>query len=55
MIAHARPQLALKVKMLAYPTRPDMLGRVGLVVPVWFPDDLPDAECETLLRTTLAD
>src|SRR5688572_4786932 len=41
--------------MLAYPTRPDMLGRVGLVVPVWFPEDLPDAVCETLLRTTLAD
>ena len=39
----------------AYPTRPDMRGRVGLVVPVWFPEDLPDAVCETLLRTTLAD
>jgi hypothetical protein len=41
--------------MLAYSTRHEMRGRVGLVVPVWFPEDLPDALCETLLRTTLAD
>jgi hypothetical protein len=41
--------------MLAYSTRHEMRGRVGLVVPVWFPEDLPDAVCETLLRTTLAD
>jgi hypothetical protein len=41
--------------MLAYPTRREMRGRVGLVVPVWFPEDVPDALCETLLRTTLAD
>jgi hypothetical protein len=28
---------------------------VGLVVPVWYPEEAPDALCETLLRTTLAD
>jgi len=32
-----------------------MRGRVGLVVPVWYPEAAPDALCETLLRTTLAD
>ena len=32
-----------------------MRGRVGLVIPVWFPEDVPDAVCERLLRTTLAD
>jgi hypothetical protein len=40
--------------MLAYPTRDEMRGRVGLVVPVWFPQEVPDTLCETLLRTTLA-
>jgi hypothetical protein len=40
--------------MLAYPTRDEMRGRVDLVVPVWFPENVPDALCETLLRTTLA-
>jgi hypothetical protein len=41
--------------MLAYPVRDEMRGRVGLVVPVWYPEDAADALCETLLRTTLAD
>jgi hypothetical protein len=39
----------------AYPTRHDMLGRVGLVVPVWFSPDTPETTCEALLRTTLTD
>src|SRR4051812_20152845 len=39
----------------AYPTHRDMKGRVGLVIPVWFAEDAPDALCEQLLRTTLAD
>jgi hypothetical protein len=43
------------MEMTAYPTHRDMKGRVGLVVPVWFPTDAPDALCERLLRTTLAD
>jgi hypothetical protein len=41
--------------MVAYPIRNEMRGRVGLVVPVWYPEDAPDALCETLLRTTLTD
>lgn len=41
--------------MVAYPIRSEMRGRVGLVVPVWYPADAPDALCEALLRTTLAD
>jgi hypothetical protein len=45
----------VSIEMLAYSTRHEMRGRIGLVVPVWFPEDLPDALCETLLRTTLAD
>jgi hypothetical protein len=41
--------------MTAYPTRREMVGRVGLVVPVWFSPETPEALCESLLRTTLSD
>lgn len=36
-----------------YSERTVMRGRVGMVIPTWFPSDLPIAEAERLLYTTL--
>lgn len=40
---------------LLYADRTEMLGRVGVVIPVWFSRHLPVVEAEGLLETTLAD
>jgi hypothetical protein len=40
--------------MTANLTREDMVGQVGLVVPVYYREQVPDDVCENLLRTTLA-
>jgi hypothetical protein len=38
-----------------YEVRGDMRGRVGTVVPAWYPSDMPAEEAAQLLATTLAD
>lgn len=40
---------------LSYPDRPALRASVGMVVPAWYPADLPAEEAALLLRTTLAD
>src|SRR5687768_17152321 len=38
----------------AYSQQSDLRGRVGMVVPAWFPAALPPSQVEQLLLTTLA-
>ncbi len=48
------PDCAASAELL-YPTRASLRGRVGVVIPAWYPPATSPAEAATLLRTTIAD